>query len=141
MTQLPGLYGNIFSRSWEDLKILATKHTWYYNLWELCHRLDVELEVDEKYHIKPVQQGDQSIIDAAIEKGYRGKPLESTNVVRKYLNLIHLSDLVLCDGITLTDEVLEASGQMDSNVMFPKEKPTRNDRNLSIQFIGKYLDC
>ena len=34
-----GIYGNIFSRSWEELKILATKHTWYYNLWELCHRL------------------------------------------------------------------------------------------------------
>ena len=42
-----GVYGNVFSRSWEDLKILATKHTWYYNLWELCHRLDVKLEVNE----------------------------------------------------------------------------------------------
>ena len=107
-----GVYGNIFSRLWEDLKILATKHTWYYNLWELCHRLDVKLEVDEKYHIKPVRQGDRSIIDVVIEKGYRGKPLESINVVRKFLNLIHLSDLVLCDGTTLSDEVLKASSQM-----------------------------
>ena len=43
-----GIYGNIFSRSWGEFKILATKHTWCYNLWELCHRLDVKLEIDEK---------------------------------------------------------------------------------------------
>ena len=55
---------------------------------------------------------------------------------RKYLNLIYLSDLVLCNGITLPDEVPDASGQMDSNVMFPKEKPTRNDKSLWIQFMG-----
>ena len=55
-----GMYGNIFSRSWEEFKILATKHTWYYKLWELCHRLHVKLEVEEKHHIKPVQQGDRS---------------------------------------------------------------------------------
>ena len=71
-----------------------------------------------------------------MEKGYRGKPLESSNVVCKFLNLIHLLDLVLCDGTTLSDEVLKASGQMDSNVRFPKEKPTRKDRSLWIQFIG-----
>ena len=27
-----GIYGNIFSRSWEDFSVLATRHTWYYNL-------------------------------------------------------------------------------------------------------------
>ena len=32
-----GIYDNTFSRSWEELKVLATKHTWYYNLCELCH--------------------------------------------------------------------------------------------------------
>ena len=53
-----GMYGNMFSRSWEEFKILANKHIWYYNLWKLCHRLDVELEVDRKHHTKPVQQGD-----------------------------------------------------------------------------------
>ena len=64
-----GMYGNMFSISWEEFKILATKHTWYYNLWELCHRLDVELEVDGKHHIKPVRQGDRLVIDVTIEKG------------------------------------------------------------------------
>ena len=49
-----GMYGNIFSRSWEEPNVLATKHTWYCNLWELCHSMGVELEVNEKCHNKPV---------------------------------------------------------------------------------------
>ena len=76
-----GIYGNNFSRSWEDFKILTTKRTWYYNLWELCHRLDVELEVHENHHIRPVRQGDRSINDVAIEKRYKEKPLDSITVV------------------------------------------------------------
>ena len=48
------MYGNVFFRSQEKFKVLATNHTWYYNLRELCHKLDVKLEVDGKHHIKPV---------------------------------------------------------------------------------------
>ena len=98
------MYGNILSRSWEEFSVLATKYTWHYNLWEMCHRLGVELEVDDKYHNKPVQQGDQSVIDVVIEKGYRDKTLKSVNVVRKYLNLMHLSDLVQYDGRTFFED-------------------------------------
>ena len=50
-----GMYGNIFSRVWKKFNVLVTKHTRYYNLWELCHILGVELEVDDKYHNKPVR--------------------------------------------------------------------------------------
>ena len=125
-----GMHRNIFSISWEEFNVLVTKHTWYYNLWELCHRVDVVIEVDEKYRTKPVRQGDQSILDVTIEKGYRDKTLESINVVRKYLNLIHLSDLVHCDGRTLSDDPLKASGRMATKFTFPKKTPTRNDKSL-----------
>ena len=43
--------------------------------------MEVKLEVDEKYHIKPVQKGDQSISGVTIEKGHIVKPLESINVI------------------------------------------------------------
>ena len=88
------------------------------------------LEVNDKYHNKPVCQGDRSIIDVAIEKGYRDKTLESINVVQKYLNLMHLSDLVQCDGRTLSKYLLEMSGRADTKVIFPKEKLTRSDKSL-----------
>ena len=125
-----GVYGNIFSRPWDKLKVVATKHTWYYNLWELCHRLEVEIEVEEKYHINPVRQGDRSIIDAAIEAGYRGDNLESVNVVRKSLHLIHMSDLVACDGETLDLSLVKGNlrSPLESKMQFPVEKPTKRDK-------------
>jgi hypothetical protein len=89
--------------------VLATKHTGYHNLWELCDRLGVKIEVEDAHHIKPVRQGDRSIIDVSFEVGHRGNILERINVNRKHLKLIHLSDLVLCDDVTLCQETLDAS--------------------------------
>ena len=60
------MYGNILSRSLKEFNVLATKHTWYYTMWKLCHRLGVELEIDDKYHKKPVRHGDRSLINVAI---------------------------------------------------------------------------
>ena len=99
-----------------------------------------ELDVDGKHQIKPVRQRDQSIIDVAIEKGYRGKPLNSIHVVRKYLNLMHLSDLVLYDGNTLPDELLEVSGRMATHITSPKEKPTKNNKSLGMLVLGTLPD-
>jgi hypothetical protein len=53
---------------------------------------------------------------------------------------MHLSDLVLCDGKTLPDEVLEAAFQMATNITFPKEKPTRNDKSPWMQFLVTLVD-
>ena len=55
----------------------------YYNLWELCHRLDVVLELENEHHLRPIRERDRLIIDLAIEKGYCGKRLEMINVVRE----------------------------------------------------------
>ena len=71
-----GVYGSIRSGSWKDLKVLATKYTWYYNLSKLCDRLGIELELDVTYRIKPVEQGDLSLVDVTFERGHRGNILE-----------------------------------------------------------------
>ena len=136
------MYGNIFSRSWDEFKILATKHTWYYNLWELYHILNVELEFDGKHHIKPFWQGDRSIIDVSTEKWYRGKPLKSINVVWKYLNLIHLSDLVHCVGNHCLIRWLKHTVRWLHTSCSPKQKnkTTRNDKSPWMQFLGTVID-
>ena len=71
-----GVYGSILSGSWKDLKLLATKYTWYYSLSKLCGRLGIELELDVTYRIKPVEQGDLSLVDVTFERGHRGNILE-----------------------------------------------------------------
>jgi hypothetical protein len=68
--------------------------------------------------------------------GHRGKMLQSINVVWKHLKLIQLTDLVLFDGVTLCQETLEASEQGDSNMEFPREKPTKVDRTIWKYFIS-----
>ena len=79
-----GVYGNLFFRSWKEPKVLATKNTWYYNLWELCNRLGVKPELGGIYHIKPIRQGDCPNIDVTLEMGQRGKILKNMNVVWKH---------------------------------------------------------
>ena len=83
-----GMYRNIVSGLLEEFNILVTKHIWYYNLWELCHRLVVKLEVDDKFHNKPVRQGNRSIIDVIIEK--------STEIRLWKVSILCLSTLLSC---------------------------------------------
>ena len=102
--------------------------------------MGVKLEVDDKYHNKLVRQGDQSILDVTTEKGYRDKNLESINGLRKYLNLIHLSDLVKCDGRTFSEYLLGVSGWAATNMTFPKEQMIRNDKSLLRQILDSWTD-
>ena len=76
-----GMCGAILYKPWKDREVLATKHTWYYNLWEPCNRLGVKLKVGDMYNIKPVRQEDCSIVDMTLEMGHREKILESMNIV------------------------------------------------------------
>ena len=66
------------TKSWQH-----STYGMYYNLWELCHRLDVVLELENEHHLRPIRERDRLIIDLAIEKGYCGKRLEMINVVRE----------------------------------------------------------
>ena len=114
-----GMYGNILSRSIEKFNVLSTKHMWYYNLWELCHRL-----TNNQRH----------------NRENRDNTLESINVMRKYLNFMNLSNLVHCDGRTLSDDLLKLASRMATKVRFPKEKPTRNNKSLLGQFLNTLTD-
>ena len=60
------------------------------------------------------------------------------NVVRKSLHLIHVSDLVLCDGKTLDVSLTEGDlkTHLDSNVWFPVKKPTTTDKRIWTTFIS-----
>ena len=86
--------------------MVATKYTWYYNLSKLCDRLGIDLELDDTHRIKAVEQGDRPLVAVASERGHRGIILKIINVVCRHLKLIHLPDLVLCDGVTLCQETL-----------------------------------
>ena len=124
-----GVYGNMFALDWSKYKCLATEHTWYYNLWELCHRLGVTIELEKKQYMGPVREGDKSIIQIAMDRGMGSAQLEMINTVRKHLGLLHVSDLTLCDGKTLCDGLFDQSRdeRSQSNFQFPRERPSGKD--------------
>jgi hypothetical protein len=82
------------------------------------------------YQLKPVRKGDKSLMSEFMRIGYRHDNLLSLNIMRMYKKVIHLSDIVMCDGKTIMLEMLtDLPGQ--SNVhKFPTQKPTKADKAL-----------
>lgn len=68
--------------------------------------------------------------------GFRGKDLESLNTVRKFLNLLHLSDLTACDGSTIDQSVYLETAVKSQKRIFPRENPTSSDFKLWKDAIG-----
>ena len=97
-----GLYGNVFSHAFEKYKILATNGTWFKNFWELGDHLGITLDLRKDFHLQPVRQNDRAIMEVlSTDGGFTGSTLEALNVVRLDQNLVHMSDLVHCDGKTI----------------------------------------
>ena len=59
--------------------------------------------------------------------GYRGKELSALNTVRRYRNLLHISDIVKCDGATLDEFVVSDGVEESLFLTFPHEEPMNSD--------------
>jgi hypothetical protein len=65
-----------------------------------------------------------------IRAGYKKADLLSLNIVQMHKMVIHLSDIVRCDGETIKLSMLSASaGKLDAH-KFPLQRPTPTDMTL-----------
>ncbi len=62
--------------------------------------------------------------------GYRGKELEVLNIVQWYQNLLHVSDIVKCDGHTINKVVVSDFSKQSTRHIFPQEEPSNSDFQL-----------
>jgi len=62
--------------------------------------------------------------------GFAHRELESLNTVRKYKQLLHLSDIVCCDGKTIERDILTRELGLESCHGFPVEWPVTADYSL-----------
>jgi len=122
-----GLYGNIFSQDFSRYHFVATKDTWFRNFWELGQYLGVDVVLHEDAQLKPVREGDRSLIEVFSSLGYAGHTLIALNVMKNYHNVLHLSDLTCCDGRTIDGTVLSRERGHSAKHRFPYEKPRRSD--------------
>jgi hypothetical protein len=123
-----GLYSNTIEYEYKTHSILATDNTWFKNVWELVSYLNVRLQFNTDFHLKPIRQGDTSLMSEFIcIWGFSPTDLVSLNVMRMHEKVIHKSDIVLCDGKTIKAEMLtDLPGHSDSH-KFPTQCPTPAD--------------
>ena len=124
-----GMYGNIFSCDYERFGPLTTDNTWYQNFWQYCHHLDVDFRLDPKFLLGPARMNDRPLTELFDEHGFRGLELESLTIFRHYKCVVHLSDILCCDGKTLDPRILEFTPGA-SKYVFPHQRPRQDDWRL-----------
>jgi hypothetical protein len=123
-----GLYGNTMEYEFKTHSILATDNTWFKNVWELVSYFNVCLQFNADFHLKPIRQGDTSLMSEFIHiGGLSPTDLVSLNIMRMHKNVIHKSDIVLCDGKTIKAEMLTDLPGHSNSHKFPTQRPTPAD--------------
>jgi hypothetical protein len=125
-----GLYGNTMDHDYKAYSTLVTNNTWYKTIWELVHYFNIRLVFQSKYCLGPVQRGDKALMSEFIRAGYKWADLLLLNIMWMHKMVIHLSDIVMCDGKTIKRLMLLASaGHLEAH-KFPVQWPTPMDMNL-----------
>ena len=125
-----GLYGNTMDHDYKIYSTLATNGTWYKNVWELVCFFKIRLTFQSKYRLGPVRRGDKALMSEFVRVGYTKADLLSLNIARMHKMVIHLSDIVRCDGKTIKRSMLSASVGTSEAHKFPVQRPTPTDMNL-----------
>jgi hypothetical protein len=105
----------------------VTEATWFHNLWILVKIFNVVLMFCAKDRFQGSWENDHSLMSEFFCVGYRGKDLILLNIVCKFQNILHLSDISKCDGVTLNDSVISDRSERSSLHIFPQEYPTPMD--------------
>jgi hypothetical protein len=72
-----GLYGDNMGYEYKSHSFLVTDNTWFKNVWKLVSYFNICLHFNEDYQLKPIQQGNASLISELILFG----DLSSTDLV------------------------------------------------------------
>ena len=88
------------------------------------------LVLSSEYQLQPIREGDSSLMKAFAQEGFMGKKLQTLGRVRKAKKLLHISDIVKCDWVTIDRSILGDTMGGRSTHIFPQEMLTRADLRL-----------
>ena len=125
-----GVYGNTMDYNYKAYLILATNGTWFKNVWELVHYFKIRLAFQSEYRLCPVRRGDKSLMSEFVQAGYTKADLLLLKIVWMLKMVLHLSDIVRCDGKTIKLSMLSASVEKSEAHKYPVQRPTPTDMNL-----------
>jgi hypothetical protein len=108
--------------------ILATDNSWFKNVWELVFYFNVCLQFNADFHLKPIRQGNASLMSEFIRiGGFSPTDLVSLNIMRMHKKVIHKYDIVLCYGKTIKAEMLMDLPSHSNSHKFQTHRPTPAD--------------
>jgi hypothetical protein len=113
--------------SYKDYGNLSTESTWFHNLWTLIHYFEANITFCEEDTIQGLRESNPSLMSDFFCVGYRMKELFSLNIVHRFCNILHLSDISKCAGTTLDKFAVLDQLELSSRYVFPKEEPTATD--------------
>ena len=127
LTQIEvGLAGNFLCRDFSVFGIISL-HTWFKVLWEYVSHYKVSVDLGN-VDVPAVRQRDRVVMEEVV-KLIPPTQWRSFNRARKYYKVYFMSQLILCDGITVDPDKLGRSQRAihASNMRFPMEQPTHAD--------------
>jgi hypothetical protein len=125
-----GLHGSPLQWKYSEYGHLATEATWFQNLWLLVSTYEVDTSFRDEDMVQGIRENDCSLIAEFYRIGYQGKQLTGLNIVRCFRNLLHVSDIVHCDGLTVDEFALSEDAEVSPKYTFPREQLTTSDFKL-----------
>ncbi len=116
--------------SYKDFGHLEMESTWLCDFWNLVHSFAVDISFRTNDPVHGVWENDRSLMLEFFRIGHRGKELLALNIVRHYHNLLHLSDISKCDGVTLGEYILSDCLEISALHVFPRKEHTPSDHRL-----------
>jgi hypothetical protein len=108
--------------------ILATGKTWLKIVRVLVSYFNVRLHFIEDFQLKPIPQGDLSSVSELIRFGNLSTTdLISLNIMPMHHQVIHKSDIILCNDKTIAAEMLTGSPCHSDSHKFQTQRPTPAD--------------
>ncbi len=111
--------------------------TWFCDLWNLVHTFAADVSFRTEDLVHGVWENDQSLMLEFYRIGYQGKDLLALNIVRHYRNLLHLSNISKCDGVTLDEYIVSDCPEISALHEFPRQEPTPLDHRLWREAISR----
>ena len=106
---------------------LATDETWFKNLWQFLAELGITLETAPEVQLAPIRENDFSLNNAIATGPFTEEEKVSFNRCKNHKCVVHVSDVISCDGKTVEPSILTDDPGESSKHKFPYENPTKKD--------------
>jgi hypothetical protein len=124
------LYSSPLDWNDKDYGHLSTAATWFHNLWNLTYLFNATLTFWMEDQVHSTWEHDRPLMSESFRVGYCGNDLAALNNICCFRNLIHLSDISKCNGITLDEFVVFDYAKILHLCVFLREEPLTSDFRL-----------